>query len=253
MQRSLLLLLSLQASYCLAFSTQSPFKVVSRAQLDLGHENIDGHRSSSSVALSSSTNNGGGDDSPINNFLQSIFSSPSSAAVAKPEAIPDFVVDSDYKIAVLFAALGLGIIATIHGVGGLLIGGLVTLLASLFAVQAGRIRFVFDKDCFELKTVDSLGSDVLADSGENIIVGGANRWKYTSFVNYDFFPSLDFPILVYFKETQTPKPDGSEPGQIHFFPAGMCVRYVFLYILVLLLCRYELTLICFVCFNPQHL
>ena len=100
MQRSLLLLLSLQASYCLAFSTQSPFKVVSRAQLDLGHDN-GGHRSSSSVALSSSTNNGGGDDSPFDNFLQSIFSSPSSAAVAKPEAIPDFVVDSDYKIAVL--------------------------------------------------------------------------------------------------------------------------------------------------------
>ena len=28
------------------------------------------------------------------------------------------------------------------------------------------------------------------------------RWKYNTWVNYDFFPSKDFPILVYFKETQ---------------------------------------------------
>jgi len=49
-----------------------------------------------------------------------------------------------------------------------------------------------------------------SDSGENIVVGGDNRWTYDSFVNYAFFPEgwIDQPqgpILVYFKETQTPE------------------------------------------------
>jgi hypothetical protein len=73
------------------------------------------------------------------------------------------------------------------------------------------------------------------------VVGGANRWTYDSFVNYDFFPKgwIDQPqgpILVYFKETQTPSDmwnegpgksanseekiaAGAVPGQVHFFPA----------------------------------
>lgn len=63
-----------------------------------------------------------------------------------------------------------------------------------------------------------------------------NRWSYDSFVNYDFFPSEQVPILIYFKETQTPQekwgvgpgalanaPEalsrGAVPGQVHFFPA----------------------------------
>ena len=29
--------------------------------------------------------------------------------------------------------------------------------------------------------------------------------RYDSFVNWDFFPCIQLPILVYFKETQTPK------------------------------------------------
>ncbi|XWS72920.1 hypothetical protein CRYUN_Cryun02cG0081000 [Craigia yunnanensis] len=54
--------------------------------------------------------------------------------------------------------------------------------------------------------------DQLEDSGENVFVGGKNRWKYSTFVNWElWWPS--FPILVYFKETQT-KPE----GQVHFFP-----------------------------------
>ena len=156
-------------------------------------------------------------------FLQSIFTSSSkSSATEEPPRprIPDVVVDSDYTLAAAFAVVGVSIIAADRGgVGGALGGGFFTLLASLFAVQASRIRFVFDETCFELKTVDSIGSDDLRDSGENIVVGGANRWAYASFVNWDFFPSPAFPVLVYFKETQTPRPDGSGNGQIHFFPA----------------------------------
>ena len=73
-------------------------------------------------------------------------------------------------------------------------------------------------------------------TGENVVVGGENLWAYKSFVNYDFFPSESFPILVYFKETQTPEDqwnvgpgeqansaeaiaNGAKPGQVHFFPA----------------------------------
>jgi len=36
----------------------------------------------------------------------------------------------------------------------------------------------------------------LKSTGENVVVGGSNSWAYTSFVNYDFFPSDSFPILV---------------------------------------------------------
>uniref|UniRef100_A0A803LHB1 DUF3119 family protein n=1 Tax=Chenopodium quinoa TaxID=63459 RepID=A0A803LHB1_CHEQI len=73
--------------------------------------------------------------------------------------------------------------------------------------QATRVRFVFDDEALEVK----VGSE-LQESGENVFVGGKNRWKYSSFVNWEFWWP-NFPILVYFKETQT-KPE----GQIHFFP-----------------------------------
>ena len=36
----------------------------------------------------------------------------------------------------------------------------------------------------------------MSSTGENVVVGGANSWSYESFVNYDFFPSESFPILV---------------------------------------------------------
>mmetsp|Transcript_38352 Transcript_38352/g.92496 ORF Transcript_38352/g.92496 Transcript_38352/m.92496 type:complete len:229 (-) Transcript_38352:388-1074(-) len=196
----------LQASSCLAFSS---LPSTNRAVLI---------NSRGSSILSSSRD---GDDgaNPLG-FIQGLFSQSSSVAAEEPKPkIPDAVVDNDYTLAAVFAVVGVSIVATNHGVGGIVGGGFITLLASLFAVQATRLRFVFDKDCFELMTLDSIGSDELKDSGDNVIVGGANRWAYTSFVNWDFYPSLEFPILVYFKETQTPQSDGDSDGQIHFFPA----------------------------------
>jgi hypothetical protein len=192
----------LHALSCLAFSPH-PSKVVRAKTV---------HRPLPRTHLRASS-------SPFD-FLQTIFSSSSMKEPPSRPRIPDVVVDSDYTLAAAFAVVGVSIIAADRGgVGGALGGGFVTLLASLFAVQASRVRFVFDETCFELKTVDSVGSAELRDSGENIVVGGANRWAYESFVNWDFFPSPSFPILVYFKETQTPGPDGSGDGQIHFFPA----------------------------------
>ena len=90
---------------------------------------------------------------------------------------------------------------------------MVTILGLFLIVQTLRIRFVFDDEALEVKTVSLGGGDDLVQTGENFAVGGENRWTYDSFVNWEFFPSVDLPILVYFKETQT-KPE----GQIHFFP-----------------------------------
>lgn len=95
-----------------------------------------------------------------------------------------------------------------------------TAFGLFIAYQTTTLRFKFDDQAFSLVKVD--GSSI----GENAVVGGENSWKYDSFVNYDFLPSESFPILVYFKETQTPKElwvdvpitvDTLE-GQQHFFP-----------------------------------
>lgn len=147
---------------------------------------------------------------------------------------PATVPSADYKLAVAFIGLGALVLKLPW-----LVGGFTTLLGILFLVQTARVRFVFDEEAFEVKAkeIDSLFADdsQLISSGENFAVGGENRWKYESFVNWDFFPSEDLPILVYFKETQTPKDKwdvgpgkwanseaalakGAVPGQVHFFP-----------------------------------
>jgi len=144
------------------------------------------------------------------------------------------VATQDYKLAASLLVLGPTIL-----LAPWLYGGFFTLFGIFIAVQTLRVRFVFDEEAFEVKAVDI--SEVfnpeaaLQNSGENFAVGGENRWKYDSFVNWEFFPSEDLPILVYFKETQTPsdkwdvgpgkwanseeaKAKGAVPGQVHFFP-----------------------------------
>ena len=179
------------------------------------------HRRHSLSLLSSSTNKNdttksNNNNSPFDLLRTNIFS-PSHV-----------IIDSDYTLAAAFAIIGIAILVTDYNVDGSLslvgaLGGtFITLLGVLFAIQARRIRFVFNEQYFEIKTVEqtttttagSKGIVVLKDSGENFVVGGANRWAYTTFVNWKFFPSLDVPILVYFKEIQT-----KNDGQIHFFPA----------------------------------
>jgi hypothetical protein len=175
------------------------------------------------------------------------FSGDESAAVevAQPprkEPQYDYVtIDPDFRVAGLFLTVGIVLdqIPYIQWTLGLL----TTLLGVLFLVQTFRIRFVFDEDnCLELKKTAALGSDSMEDAGENILVGGANRWPCDSIVNYDFFPKgwIDDnpvgPVLVYFKETQTPEETWNEgpgksandpqkiaagkavAGQVHFFP-----------------------------------
>ena len=72
------------------------------------------------------------------------------------------------------------------------------LLSVLFAVQTGKVRFVFDNEAIELK-INKKGNKTLDPSRENVVVGGKNRWDYSTIVNWFFIPSKNFPILVYFK------------------------------------------------------
>lgn len=103
--------------------------------------------------------------------------------------------------------------------------GALALLFTVFSLfltfQTTTLRFEFDDDSFSL--VKSNGDSL----GENVVVGGENKWAYSSFKNYDFLPSSGFPILVYFREDQTPVESREEvpivvdelEGQVHFFPA----------------------------------
>lgn len=113
------------------------------------------------------------------------------------------VPDPDYRLPIAI----LGIAGAFAYADNLLAAAPVGLLGLLLLFQTTRVRFVFDDDSLEVK----VGNE-LQESGENVFVGGKNRWKYSTFVNWElWWPQ--FPILVYFKETQT-KPE----GQIHFFP-----------------------------------
>ena len=112
-----------------------------------------------------------------------------------------------------------------------ILGGIpLALFAAFLAYQTTNIRFTFDDKNFSLVKAN------MESSGENFVVGGENVWAYDKFVNYDIFPSRSFPILVYFKEQQTPEENwnvgpgekanspeaianGAVPGQVHFFPA----------------------------------
>lgn len=129
-----------------------------------------------------------------------------SAAVEEPIVIPP-----NYNLAIGSFGITLASIFTWN----LWTGIPFALLSVLFAVQTGKVRFVFDNEAIELK-INKKGNKTLDPSRENVVVGGKNRWDYSTIVNWFFIPSKNFPILVYFKETQTPTEDGS--GQVHFFP-----------------------------------
>ena len=159
------------------------------------------------------------------------------AAVSEKEAekpkLPDVVIDPSFKLPAIF--LVLGVVLDCVPYIQLTLGPIVTLLGILFLVQTFRIRFCFDETAFELRM-----GDKLENIGENVVVGGENRWTYDSFVNWEFFPkgwvdTPQGPILAYFKETQTPSDkwnegpgksanseeaiaNGAVPGQVHFFP-----------------------------------
>lgn len=156
---------------------------------------------------------------------------PSTTSLA---AGPTEVIEPSYNLAI--GSLALASIFLIPGSPlkstlSTILGGIPLALFGLFlAYQTTNIRFTFDDKNFSLVKAN------MESSGENFVVGGENVWAYDKFVNYDIFPSRSFPILVYFKEQQTPKENwntgpgekanspeaianGAVPGQVHFFPA----------------------------------
>ncbi|OVA00427.1 Helicase [Macleaya cordata] len=132
-------------------------------------------------------------------LVKSLFGSGKKRVVKRETVIPD----PDYRLPVVFLGLAGGLAYTDNLIGAVPLG----LIGLLLLVQTTRVKFVFDDEALEVKI-----GEQLRESGENVFVGGQNRWKYSTFVNWElWWPN--FPILVYFKETQT-KPE----GQIHFFP-----------------------------------
>lgn len=109
------------------------------------------------------------------------------------------------------------------------------LFAALLGVQTARVRMVFEKDGFEFYNIQGKNFDLekgakLVPKPSNYVAGTDNRWKYDKITNYGFFPSIDYPVICYFKETQTPEYkwnrwfaafDSNGHGQPHFFP-GIC-------------------------------
>ena len=60
------------------------------------------------------------------------------------------------------------------------------------AVQASRVKFVFEDDSLEVVLGEQQAET------ENAFVGGENKWAFSTFTNWEYwFPG--FPILVYFK------------------------------------------------------
>lgn len=170
-------------------------------------------------------------------FLDNFFNKPSKSAAVKESKIPQVVVEPDFTLAGVTALLGVVTIYLNPGTtcpedyllcpptlfGGIA-GGFLVLFGAFVARQASNIRFVFADNSFNLMRLNDTYD--LETSG-NIVVGGKNSWSYKTFVNWEFFPSKGFPILVYFKETQTPSDkwdvgpgqfDKVGKGQVHFFP-----------------------------------
>ena len=220
MRPSSILASTLYISAAYAFAPSSTIETKPSCHLSLHHTKTINSSTTTTLQMSSDTK------SPFD-FLSGLFPQDDNKSYKVTTKLPDAVIDPDFNIAFAFGGVGLLIILITQGsVYGFVQGGITLLFASFLAVQATRIRFVFDETSFELKTTSS--DEDLQSSGENIVVGGENRWRYDSFVNYDFFPNRGLPILVYFKENQTPQDKWNEGpgmldkkggGQLHFFPA----------------------------------
>jgi len=139
----------------------------------------------------------------------------------------DVMLEPDYLLAWTFVVFG-SLIALTHGfhpltcptayngqhcdpsLFGILGAGFHFVFAALLFVQTRRVRLVFGKDSFEFFNIKGPALDLdegawLEKKPENYVVGGENRWRYDGVVDYGFFPGRGFPLIVWFKEMETPK------------------------------------------------
>lgn len=131
------------------------------------------------------------------------FGKKKEQAPPKPAPRPTVIPSPSYNVPIgLLAIAGLSAVE-----GATPLAALTGLLGIFLTIQAGRVKFVFDDEALEVVIAGKEEQET-----ENKFVGGRNRWTYDTFINWElWWPA--FPVLVYFKESQT-KPE----GQIHFFP-----------------------------------
>jgi hypothetical protein len=122
---------------------------------------------------------------------------------AAPKIIRETVIpEPDYRLSLVF----LGTAGALCYSNNFLPAAPIGLFGLLLLYQTTTLRLVFDDEGMEVR----IGKQ-LQESGENIFAGGRNRWSYSAFTNWEFWWPA-FPVVVYFKETQT-KPE----GRIHLF------------------------------------
>jgi hypothetical protein len=134
------------------------------------------------VSVSTSTSPLAMSSNPFESLLGGIMGKK-AVVEEPPPPLPDVVIDPDFRLAGIF--LGLGFLLDTIPYIQLVLGPLITVLGILFLVQTIRLKFVFNETAFELKQ-----GNALSETGENIVVGGANRWTYDSFVNVSVSCSL---------------------------------------------------------------
>ncbi|GKY94115.1 hypothetical protein MPSEU_000377700 [Mayamaea pseudoterrestris] len=186
-------------------------------------------------------------DKPLHKVASTVpVASPKALSERERAKLPDVMLDADYILTIGVAALCPLIIwyhpsydpaggPSLIGVAG---GLFHALFAALLWVQTRRVRCVFEKDSFEFYNIKGPKLDLekgawLETKPDNYVVGTLNRWKYDKITNYGFFPSLEFPVIVFFKETETDEKkwnrwfaafDGYGRGQPHFFPGKLVGR-----------------------------
>lgn len=138
---------------------------------------------------------------------------------------PLVVIPKNYNISIGAITLGVLVATLAHN---LAIGGLFGLIGFFLFIQTGKVRFVFDDQALEVLIAKSSSGnngkteEQLEQSRENFAVGGRNRWNYSTVKDWFFIPSRSFPVLMYFKEVQTPgSTDNGKNGQLHLFPVIM--------------------------------
>ena len=118
---------------------------------------------------------------------------------------PFILVDASYNLAIGMSTAGIGCgihalskkdrIRIVPAVGS----AIMLFLASYLQTKTESVRFRFDNEAFSIVKAD--GNPI----GDNPVMGGSYRWIYNDIVEYKVFPSDVVPLLLYFKETQTPE------------------------------------------------
>mmetsp|Transcript_56157 Transcript_56157/g.132316 ORF Transcript_56157/g.132316 Transcript_56157/m.132316 type:complete len:324 (-) Transcript_56157:373-1344(-) len=124
------------------------------------------------------------------------------------------VITPDFRLSLSVVCLGLYLLKSqVTGFGMLF-----SFVGAFLVLQTIRLRFRFSENSLDVLRVDELSDDgkqispsssSSADpAGRKVAIG---PWKYSSVTNWEFWwPG--FPLIAYFKETQTKK-----TGQRHFF------------------------------------